>query len=280
VRSPLQRGDVFNPYKMFNGIFIPEGLVRTPLVSAGSKVAWGRLARYSGINGVCHPAVPTLADEIGVSVRQAQRYLAELTRFPLIQRLNRFADGAQMTNSFVFLWHELFEDRVTDSSGEGTSDPSPRGVTDTSPKESHSEESHSEDGSADLDYPPRSQNKSDSKPDVKTPSVCKPYPKVRECLAQYMQLPEEDKDYPTERMVVDIMDAAGTHDEDEVVAVLNYLYFERGLKANTKHGPRSFPWFKTVLQDYFTKKRDRESVANPSGHHEWAERNEVRLGTT
>jgi Helix-turn-helix domain len=279
-RCRFHPGDVFNPYRMFNALFIPEGLARCPWISAGAKLAWGRLARYAGVNGVCHPAVTTLAEEIGVSARQAQRYLAELRRFRLIRRIDRFADGAQTTNSFEFLWHELFEQGMTDTSGEGTSDPSPRRVTDTSPKESHCEESHSEELNTDIDYTPRSRKQSDSKPDVKPPSLCRRYPKVQECLAQYMQSPGEDKEYPTERMVVDIMNAAGTHDEQEMIECLNYLYSERGLKPFTKHGPRSFAWFKTVVQDYFSKKRDRDEVANPSGYHEWKERNEARLGAT
>jgi hypothetical protein len=280
MNGALQPGDTFNPYRMFNGLFIPEGLARCPWISAGAKLAWGRLARYAGSNGVCHPTVTTLAEEIGVSGRQAQRYLAELVRSRLIRRLNRFADRAQTSNSFEFLWQELLERGMTDSSGEGTSDPSPLGVTDVSPKESQIEESHSEERNADLDYLPRSRKRSASQSEVKSPSVCKQYPNVQECLARYMQLPGDDKEYPTERIVVEIMDAAGTYDEEEVIAALNYLYNERGLKPFTKPGPRSFAWFKTVLQDYFTKKRDRESVANPSGYHEWEERNEVRLGTT
>jgi hypothetical protein len=92
-----------------------------------------------------------------------------------------------------------------------------------------------------------------------------------------MQLPGEKKKYPSERTVVDIMDAAGTHDEQEVVEALNYLSDSRGLKPFSKHGPRSFAWFQTVLQDYFTKRRDRESAANPCGYAEWEGRNETRL---
>ena len=38
-------GQPFNPYRLFTGIFIPEALVRSKLVSVGAKMAWGRLAR-------------------------------------------------------------------------------------------------------------------------------------------------------------------------------------------------------------------------------------------
>ena len=88
-----------------------------------------------------------------------------------------------------------------------------------------------------------------------------------------MQLPGDEKEYPTDRMVVDIMDAAGTQDEDELIEALDYFYNQRGLKPGTKNGPKTFAWFKTVLEDYFTKKRERESAANPCGYYEWEDRN-------
>jgi len=74
----LEVGQPFNPFKLFNGIFIPDALVLARGISAGAKITYGRLARYAGENGECYPAVPTLASEIGLSERQTQRYLAEL----------------------------------------------------------------------------------------------------------------------------------------------------------------------------------------------------------
>jgi hypothetical protein len=265
---------------MFNGLFIPEGLVRCDWICAGAKLAWGRLARYAGEDGRCYPTVKTLAAEIGVGERQGRRYLAELERFGLIRRIERFADRAQTSNGYEFLWHELFERGVTHPTGEGVSDPSPRGVTDVSAKESQIEESHSEERKTDLDYLPRNRKKRDSPSGVSSPSTCKAYPKVRERLACYMQLPGDEKEYPSDRIVIDIMDAAGTHDEQEVIASLRYLYYDRELKPFSRHGPRSFAWFKTVLQDHFARKRERESAANPLGFHEWQDRNETRLSKT
>ena len=100
-------GEPFNPYHMFTGLFIPEGLVRCSSIRMGAKMAWARLARYAGADGRCYPAVKTLAAEIGVGERQAQRYLTELERAKLIRRTCRFADGAQTSNGFEFLWHDL-----------------------------------------------------------------------------------------------------------------------------------------------------------------------------
>ena len=50
------------------------------------------------------------------------------------------------------------------------------------------------------------------------------------------------KKYPSDRTVVDIMDAAGTHDEREVIEALNYLHDARGLKPFTEHGPMMNMW--------------------------------------
>jgi hypothetical protein len=137
----LMVGQPFNPYRLFTGIFIPEALVRSKLVSPGAKMAYGRLARYAGKDGRCFPAVSNLALEIGIGARQAQKYLAELEKAKLIRRRIRFSDRAQASNSIEFLWHPLFQDRVNDPSGEGVNDPSPGGVNDRSPKESQIEES-------------------------------------------------------------------------------------------------------------------------------------------
>ena len=76
----------------------------------------------------------TLAVEIGAGTRQTRRYIAELERFRLIRRRDRFANRAQTSNAFEFLWHELFAMGVTDSTGEGLSDPSPGGCQMCPPK--------------------------------------------------------------------------------------------------------------------------------------------------
>ena len=83
-----------------------------------------------------------------------------------------------------------------------------------------------------------------------------------------MSGPEDDKIYPRDRHLVDIMDAARGETEEAVIACLNYFYFERGLKPGTKNGPRSFAWFATVVQDYFSKREERSEVANPTGFAE------------
>ena len=81
----LEVGQPFNPFGLFTGIFVPDALVRSTAISAGAKLAYGRLARYAGQDGKCYPAVHTLASEIGVSERQTQNYLTELEAQKLIR---------------------------------------------------------------------------------------------------------------------------------------------------------------------------------------------------
>ena len=247
----MQAGQPFNPFGMFNGVFITEGLVRAKGISPSAKLAYGRLVRYGGQNGKCYPSIDSLAAEIGVGERQAQKYLANLERAKLIRRISRFSGASQTSNAFEFLWHSLFE--------EGVNDNSPRGVNESSPKESQIEESHPEEShNCDLDYPPTNRKNRDSQVELSSRAVCKQYPRLQEALADYMTAPGDERIYPSPRLVVDIMDAAGRRSEDEVIACLCYLREERGLRPGTKNGPRHFSWFKTVVADYFTQKQDRE----------------------
>ncbi len=48
VNTSTQPGEPFNAYRMFTGLFIPEGLACCPRISAGAKLTWGRLVRYAG----------------------------------------------------------------------------------------------------------------------------------------------------------------------------------------------------------------------------------------
>jgi len=233
----MQTGQPFKPFRMFHGVFIPEGLVRAKGISPGAKLAYGRLVRYAGENGKCYPSVDSLAAEIGVGERQAQKYLANLERAKLIRRVSRFMGASQTSNAFEFLWHTMFEDGVNDRSGEGVNDNSLRGVNDSSPKESQIEESHSKEShNGDLDYPPTNRKKRDSRLESRA-AICKQYPRLQEALADYMMAPGEERITPTARLVVDIMDAAGGHSEDEVIACLRYLREERGLRPGVKMGP-------------------------------------------
>ena len=266
----LHVGQPFNPFGLFNGIFIPDALVRAKGVSPGAKLAYGRLARYAGRDGDCYPAVPTLAVEIGMSVRQTQYYLAELERNKLIRRITRLSKSGQRSNAFEFLWHPLFEQGVKKIAPEGVQDIAPEGVQDSAPKENHSEESQN----IDLDYPPTNHKNRDSRLDSSVaPSTCKRYPRLREALADYMTTADDgERVYPLDRLVVEVMEAAAGATEEQVIRCLRYLKDERGLRPGTRHGPRHFSWFKTVVADHFRQQRNRETVYAPPDV-DWDRRN-------
>jgi hypothetical protein len=207
----------------------------------------------------------TLGKEIGVGERQAQKYVAQLEREKLIRRVRRFSDRGQTSNVFEFLWHAVFEARANDCSGEGANDGSGEGANNGSPKESQFEESKFEETNTDLDSPPTNRKNRDSRLDSGgCPSLCKKYSQLREALADYMVTPDDpERVYPSDRQVVDVMDAAGGATEEETIRCLHYLRDERRLHPGTKHGPRKFGWFKTVVGDYFQQKREREAVYSP-----------------
>ena len=91
-----------------------------------------------------------------------------------------------------------------------------------------------------------------------------------------MTIDGEEKIYPKDRHVVDVVDAAHGAGEEEILRALLYLYNERGLKPGSRNGPRHFTWFRTVIDDYFTQKEERLESANPTGHSDWEERNETK----
>lgn len=136
-------GEPFNPRGLFNGIWIPEALLKAKSLSLGAKVVYGRLQRYAGENGLCYPAMDTLASEIGLEIRQTRRYISELEEFGLIRRVKRFHEEhhAQTSNVYQFLGHVIFVDsfKVTGGPRSNTTYP-PR--SDTTYKESHVEASH------------------------------------------------------------------------------------------------------------------------------------------
>jgi hypothetical protein len=106
----LRIGQPFNPYKLFNGIFIPEELVRYRGLGCGAKVAYGRLTRYAGENGDCWPSIPTLAAEIGMGPTQARIYVHELEK----KRFIAIEQRPGTSGRYTFLWHEAFAGEIGD----------------------------------------------------------------------------------------------------------------------------------------------------------------------
>jgi hypothetical protein len=235
-----------------------------------------------------------LGARLGVSSRQARAYVAALERAKLIRRVKRCDSSGQTSNGFQFLWHALLTDSVKDTSGGPRNDTSalPRKgssaeesqieesqieesqieesqieesqIEESQIEESQIEESHIEENEHRLRLPSRISKKTHGASEL--PSTdCKPYPRLREALADYMQEPGEERIYPTDRLVVDVVDAAEGTGEQDVIQCLQYFLEERGLRSGTVNGPRHFTWFPTSVGDYFRQKRRRLDAADPVG---------------
>src|ERR1700683_2172305 len=97
-------GELFNPWKRFNGIMIPDPILKSDL-SLGAKVCYGVLSRFAGENGKCFPTMQTIGRRIGVSDREAQTYVAALAPAKDIVRAR---GGSGRPNRYGFIWHSSF----------------------------------------------------------------------------------------------------------------------------------------------------------------------------
>jgi hypothetical protein len=95
-------GDAFNPFLLFNGVWLPNGLLERTDLSPGAKLAYARLCQFAGRDGRAYPSIATLGRKIGIKQSRARELVAELEKAKLIAR--RPAPGK--TNRFVFLWQE------------------------------------------------------------------------------------------------------------------------------------------------------------------------------
>lgn len=93
-----------NPFKLFNGSFVPEWLMTTSVVSSNAKIIYARLCRYAGENGRCYPKLDELADEVGLPLSTMRRALDELVAQRMVETARR---GLGLPNDYYFLWHEL-----------------------------------------------------------------------------------------------------------------------------------------------------------------------------
>ena len=274
----MKAGQVFNPYRMFRFLPVPEALARisVAILSQGAKLCYGRLARYAGQDGRCYPSLKTLAAELGASRAQAKRYLRELQRFGLIRiagRRSKFGDSD--TNEVFFLWHPVLEPSPSgEVAGDADTHP-PGGVTsaapvesDVHPKDSPVNKSSSGKEEADIDCSKRKNGVSSvSLP----PSRPKQYPALKQMLTLYM-----GGEAPSDRQVVEIVHAAGESAEAICEALL-YLHNERGLARGTENGPRSFAWFEVTLRDYFERQRRLEDAVHPDPEEIWDKETGERL---
>lgn len=136
----IEPGQRFNPYRMFVGLWIPNGIARNPDLSTGAKLCLGRLYQYAGEYGFAQPDQDALAKELGKGVRTVQGYVAELVEKGFLEVHRR---GLGKSNRYWFTWHDSYMGEVSDVADPETPDPadamSPGSAAPSSiPKESSS----------------------------------------------------------------------------------------------------------------------------------------------
>jgi hypothetical protein len=280
----IKVGEPFNPYKLFTGIFIPEGVYKYKGLTAGAKLVYGRLCRYAGEDGKCFPAIQTLAAEMGIGATQTRKYVAELETHAFIRRDGR--NGERLR--YVFLGHDAFHGDV----GESRKQPPPRKtvpqrITDgvpqretvappqrkTDAEDSQIKRVNGRESGIDYDCPTRFRKNHESSSGggvSQSTAWLSGYPNVREWLRQYMK--EDAPDLPSEQAVIRIIQATSYAAESEIRTALLDLH-RRGYDHTHV---QTYAWFISALEDYFTAKTNREQMRTPVGYHEWEDRNVAR----
>src|SRR5579884_2260536 len=102
MRDPAQI-EFVRPYRLFKGCVQPDWLFERKEITLGAKCCYARLTRFAGKNDECWAGQDQIAAKLGTSVRQVQRYIAELERHGLIFIEYR---GMGRTSIYRFPKHE------------------------------------------------------------------------------------------------------------------------------------------------------------------------------
>jgi hypothetical protein len=103
-KSKLSVGQRFNPFKVFNGVFVPDPLFYVDGLSDGARLCFGVLARFAGQDGRAYPSYERLALCLNRSRIQVMRRVRELVKVGLIE-----VEKTETTNRYYFLWHPIFD---------------------------------------------------------------------------------------------------------------------------------------------------------------------------
>lgn len=156
----LRPGQAFNPFRQFNGAYVPEEILRMAGLSEGAKLLYGQLCRYAGRDGNAYPSYRKLAEDMASQPRKIMRLAKELSGYRLVEVRKRTDErGRQRSNAFVFIWHEAFYPKAPDVrldgeivnpedgesvTGEGDKFGTPEGVNSDTPLRESQEESQKE----------------------------------------------------------------------------------------------------------------------------------------
>jgi hypothetical protein len=125
----MKNGEDFNPYKVFNGVFIPNCIVEATDIPPSAKLLYGLLSSYAGQNGKCYPPQSELAEKLNLKEDTIKRILYLLSDTGYIKIIN--PEGIDRlrhyNNSYKFLWKDNFEGSLkTNKSDSQKDEASPR----------------------------------------------------------------------------------------------------------------------------------------------------------
>jgi hypothetical protein len=175
--------------------------------------------------------------------------------------------GGSKTNTYAVNWQAILADCQKQTSPEsrlpGSPESRPKVVKKVDIQLAGDSQSYKSQDS-DQDCPTNGKSSRSSRRVSLPPSKPKQYPGLKKLLAQYMR-----GQVPSDRQVVEVVEATGGAPEENIYAALVYLNNERGLCYGTESGPEYFAWFPRVLREYFEKKRHHEEQANPAPDDVW-----------
>ena len=96
-----------NPYKLFQGAFIPNWLMQRTEISPSAKLCYAKLCQYAGKDGICFPKQEKIANNIGLKRRWIINCLNELETLRLIKSIRI---GWRCSNRYKFLYHSWMGD--------------------------------------------------------------------------------------------------------------------------------------------------------------------------
>lgn len=112
--QPFKEGQRFNPYGIFKGIYIPDCIAKTKLLTPVEKLVWGRLCKHAGGDGLCYPSFTKIAGALGISRSGAIKSVASLVSKGFLEKHSQagtsFEGPRKRTNRYTFIWHPCLND--------------------------------------------------------------------------------------------------------------------------------------------------------------------------
>jgi hypothetical protein len=86
--APPVKGVPYDFNKLLDTIMVPRVVARDPRLSPGAALLWGVIRQRTNARAWCRTPNKVLARELGVSAKQVQRYICQLTKAGLLHTIS------------------------------------------------------------------------------------------------------------------------------------------------------------------------------------------------